>query len=224
MLLLAVSGLSQPAPYQAKVTAVADGNTLSISTGNAQDEEIRLDGVDAPEKGQEFWIESRKALSSLIGKTVIVAETGVDLQGGVTANVYLGATWVNAYTVLNGYAWTHGKYVDNLTLILLQDTAKNSRLGLWADPSPTPPWEWRDAKPKAERPADVTDANLDRAAPAPPAAPAVRHDDGGTQGTLTHWITNSSGIRHNSSCRYFRNSKGRMCGPSEGVPCKLCGG
>ncbi|MFC5049222.1 hypothetical protein ACFPK9_01130 [Rubritalea spongiae] len=40
----------------------------------------------------------------------------------------------------------------------------------------------------------------------------------------THWITNSSGIRHNKSCRYYRNSKGRACTKNEGRACKKCGG
>jgi len=41
---------------------------------------------------------------------------------------------------------------------------------------------------------------------------------------LTHWMTNSSKKRHNKSCRYFKNSKGRMCKPTEGIACKICGG
>jgi FtsZ-binding cell division protein ZapB len=39
-----------------------------------------------------------------------------------------------------------------------------------------------------------------------------------------YWITTSSGVRHNSSCRYYQNSKGRACGPNEGRACKICGG
>jgi outer membrane biosynthesis protein TonB len=39
-----------------------------------------------------------------------------------------------------------------------------------------------------------------------------------------HWITSASGVRHNSKCRYFQNSKGRACGAIEGRACKLCGG
>jgi hypothetical protein len=38
----------------------------------------------------------------------------------------------------------------------------------------------------------------------------------------THWITTASGKRRNSTCRYYQNSKGRPCGPDEGVACKLC--
>ena len=33
----------------------------------------------------------------------------------------------------------------------------------------------------------------------------------------------STGKRHNSRCRYY-SSKGRDCGPSDGVACKICGG
>ena len=42
--------------------------------------------------------------------------------------------------------------------------------------------------------------------------------------TQSFWLTQSSGIRHNSKCRYFHNSKGRPCEKSEGRACKLCGG
>jgi hypothetical protein len=41
---------------------------------------------------------------------------------------------------------------------------------------------------------------------------------------LTHWLTLSSSKRHNSSCRYYRNSRGRPCTADEGISCKICGG
>src|SRR6476620_792424 len=44
------------------------------------------------------------------------------------------------------------------------------------------------------------------------------------QQSLTHWLTTSSSKRHNSSCRYYRTSRGRACGADEGIPCKICGG
>lgn len=45
-----------------------------------------------------------------------------------------------------------------------------------------------------------------------------------TPRATSHWLTIKSGIRHNSSCPYYRNSKGRPCGPNEGRACKKCGG
>ena len=32
----------------------------------------------------------------------------------------------------------------------------------------------------------------------------------------THWITTSSGIRHNSKCDYYKNSRGRPCARMKG--------
>ena len=39
-----------------------------------------------------------------------------------------------------------------------------------------------------------------------------------------YWLTTSSGVRHNSKCRYYMTTKGRPCGPTEGRACKICGG
>lgn len=39
-----------------------------------------------------------------------------------------------------------------------------------------------------------------------------------------YWLTIKSGVRHNSNCRYYQNSKGRPCTKDEGRACKLCGG
>ena len=39
-----------------------------------------------------------------------------------------------------------------------------------------------------------------------------------------YWMTNSSHKRHNQNCRYYKNSKGHVCGPNDGVACKICGG
>lgn len=40
----------------------------------------------------------------------------------------------------------------------------------------------------------------------------------------THWLTTSSGIRHNRNCRWYKKSQGRSSGPGEGRACKVCGG
>jgi hypothetical protein len=42
------------------------------------------------------------------------------------------------------------------------------------------------------------------------------------QKNSTHWLSLNSNKRHNSSCRYFKKSRGRLCGPFEGIGCKLC--
>lgn len=38
-----------------------------------------------------------------------------------------------------------------------------------------------------------------------------------------HWLSGSK-KRHNSSCRYFKTGHGCLCTPTDGTPCKVCGG
>jgi|GEM_PF-2502224 len=41
----------------------------------------------------------------------------------------------------------------------------------------------------------------------------------------TYWITKRSHKRHNSSCRWYKNSNGYCTDdPEEGIACKICGG
>ena len=60
----------------------------------------------------------------------------------------------------------------------------------------------------------------------PPAAvpPVNNLDSAAPAQENTHWITNKSGIRHNSGCRYYQNSQGRPCKKNDGRACKICGG
>jgi hypothetical protein len=48
---------------------------------------------------------------------------------------------------------------------------------------------------------------------------------GSASAALTHWLNPDSGVRHNSSCRWYANTKsGRRCTADEGRPCGICGG
>ena len=61
--------------------------------------------------------------------------------------------------------------------------------------------------------------------PPPAARPPVKKPSGGEEldAGSEYWLS-STGKRHNSSCRYYKSSKGRPCGKADGVPCKNCGG
>lgn len=52
----------------------------------------------------------------------------------------------------------------------------------------------------------------------------TRQPDSTPAAETGYWLTISSGKRHNSSCRYYQTTKGRPCGPNEGIACKICGG
>jgi endonuclease YncB( thermonuclease family) len=45
--------------------------------------------------------------------------------------------------VAQGFARVYRKYSDDAALLKLEAVAEQKGLGLWADPNPIPPWEWR---------------------------------------------------------------------------------
>ena len=58
----------------------------------------------------------------------------------------------------------------------------------------------------------------------PKAATPTASTSSATANSSEFWLTSSSKKRHNSSCRYYKTSNGSACGPSDGTPCKICGG
>jgi hypothetical protein len=74
----------------------------------------------------------------------------------------------------------------------------------------------------------LTQGNTTAAVPVKPATAQGAQTDttvgSNDQQSLTHWLTTSSNKRHNSSCRWYRTSRGQPCRADEGIPCKICGG
>jgi endonuclease YncB( thermonuclease family) len=53
-------------------------------------------------------------------------------------------TNVNHQLVKAGWCWWYRKYAPGDTVLEgLGKEAREARKGLWADPAPVPPWEWR---------------------------------------------------------------------------------
>jgi nuclease-like protein len=50
---------------------------------------------------------------------------------------------LNQELVRAGYAWWFRRYPADPVLARLEADARVARRGLWADPHPTPPWEYR---------------------------------------------------------------------------------
>ncbi len=67
-------------------------------------------------------------------------------QGWTTlADVLLpDGTYVNHALVKDGWCWWYLKYAPGDTMLEgLEKEAREASRGLWADPRPVPPWEWR---------------------------------------------------------------------------------
>lgn len=127
-----------------RVVGVQDGDTLTCLDENNQQQKIRLAEIDAPELGQDFGKVSREALAGMVfGKTVEVVDEGKDRYGRWLAHVLVNGTDVNREMVSTGNAWHYAAYSRDKSLGQLQSQARGQQIGLWAQPNPVPPWEYR---------------------------------------------------------------------------------
>lgn len=135
-----------------KVVSIADGDTLTLLVDRRQTK-IRLEGIDAPEKGQPYGDEAKQELGRLMfGKAVKVATTGKDRYGRTLGRVFIGDTDVNVHLVRQGLAWWSRKYPDDPNPKAPEDAARREGRGRWADPSPVAPWDWQVQHLDKERP------------------------------------------------------------------------
>jgi endonuclease YncB( thermonuclease family) len=133
------------ADFFGQVVGVLDGDTIDV-LHNGRAERIRLSGIDCPEKKQAYGQKAKQATSALVfGKEVTIQTHGKDKYGRTLADVLLpDGTNVNHEMVKEGWCWWYRKYATgDTTLERLENDARAATRGLWADPYPVPPWEWR---------------------------------------------------------------------------------
>jgi micrococcal nuclease len=131
--------------FSSPVTSVLDGDTIEV-VHNTRAERIRLSGIDCPEKGQAYGNNAKHAASELVfGKEVTLQTHGLDKYGRTLADVVLSdGTNVNHTLVKDGWCWWYRKYVPGDTVLEgLETDTREAKKGLWADPQPVLPWEWR---------------------------------------------------------------------------------
>ena len=66
-----------------------------------------------------------------------------DRYGRIVARVMCEGVDANEEQVRRGMAWVYDKYVRDQSLYSIQDKARASKIGLWADKKPIKPWEYR---------------------------------------------------------------------------------
>lgn len=126
------------------VVAIADGDTLTILDGTKTQHKIRLEGIDTPEKGQAFGTRAREALGEkLHEQSVRIAWKERDRYGRTLGHVYFNERWINQEMIAEGWAWHYKEYNRDPRLADAETEARAAKRGLWADPDPVAPWEYR---------------------------------------------------------------------------------
>lgn len=133
-----------------KVVHVLDGDTVEVRDANRRVHRVRLAGIDAPEIDQPHGTQARRALAKAVaGETLIVDWHKRDRYDRLVGKLLLDNTDVNLALVRSGYAWWYRAYAgeqtarDRRLYEAAEQMARRERVGLWRDPQPIAPWDWR---------------------------------------------------------------------------------
>jgi len=132
--------------FEGKVVGISDGDTIK-AIKNGRMVKIRLAAIDCPEKGQPYGQKAKRFTSDLVaGKVVVVREIGTDKYGRIIGFVIIGDKNLNKKLLSAGLAWHYKRYSHDPELAKIESEARSSKIGLWSEPNPIPPWQWRRQK------------------------------------------------------------------------------
>jgi micrococcal nuclease len=154
MIVLCLAGAAQAELWQAACVSVLDGDSLVVMHAGVK-KEIRLYGIDAPEFDQSFGKQARLCARALaFNKKVAVEPIETDKYGRTVAKVHIAGDCLNELLIARGCAWVYTRYcrpAEKPAWEALEQDARQQALGLWAQPDPIPPWDFRAGKLAAEK-------------------------------------------------------------------------
>ena len=129
---------------------VSDGDSMHMELPDGERVRVRLYGIDAPEKDQEFALLARRKLGRLIyNRQIRVEVVDIDQYGRYVGRVYAGARYVNRFMLKEGLAWHDKHYAaDDELLAEAEARAKAAGRGIWASAAPRRPRHFRSEKRK----------------------------------------------------------------------------
>ncbi|MEZ5535562.1 MAG: thermonuclease family protein [Thiolinea sp.] len=135
---------------QGKVVRVVDADTLTIMGSDGKNYKIRLQGIDAPEKKQNYGALCKDKLSTMVlNQRVDVEAYKKDRYGRIVAKVMIDDRDMALELIRQGCGWHYKDYADDQSwsdrrnYAAAEKQARNGSLGLWRDALPEAPWDYR---------------------------------------------------------------------------------
>lgn len=131
-----------------------DGDSMVLRNSRGKTVQVRLVGIDAPEKNQAHGQAARERLESLLNAEPIEAKAVKrDGHGRWIAQLSVGGRDIGHTMLVEGHAWYFRRYRADLTVSAraryeeAEAVAREERRGLWAsDEEPIPPWRYREER------------------------------------------------------------------------------
>lgn len=125
-----------------RVVGIIDGDTYDLLINGNETIRVRMEGIDAPERGMPYNNAAKKYLSQLcFDKQITLRNISKDRYDRVLSFSYLDdGRELSHEMIKGGMAWHYKKYNTDSDLAQLEVDARNGKLGLWADNYPMAPW------------------------------------------------------------------------------------
>jgi micrococcal nuclease len=154
---LASTVLGQEAIVSARIVGITDGDTVKALAAGNELLRVRLSWIDAPEKSQAFGQRSKQHLSDLVfGREVELLAHGLDRYGRTLAVIFVNSIDASLEQVRSGMAWVYDRYIIQAGADIqasyrqAEAEAWEQQRGLWSEPDPIAPWEYRRAAKQAK--------------------------------------------------------------------------
>jgi endonuclease YncB( thermonuclease family) len=144
LVLLAACPILSWADFVARVVTVHEGDRLTIRH-DGRSETIHLKGIDCPQLKQPHGKQAKHVAFAYVGnRDIVVRGLTRDKQGRVSADILLpDGRNVGHELLKEGLAWRQRSASSDANLEVVEELARASRKGLWADSNPVPPWKWK---------------------------------------------------------------------------------
>lgn len=138
---------AEAADFSARVVAVHEGDRLLLYHDGKQ-ETIYLQDIDCPDPKQPYGAKAKRVTQAYVGgREVIVRNWRRGAQGRTTVEIILPDGRNLGHELLKeGFAWWRKMDSKEHSLGEIEQLVRAERKGLWADPHPIPPWQWKQAK------------------------------------------------------------------------------
>jgi micrococcal nuclease len=161
LVIILLASVSMAGAWTGKVVKIMRADEYQVLTPEGQIERVRVYGIDCPQEPQAFGREARLYSNKmLLGKDVEIEPLLRDHFNRIIAYVHINGLSIGEELLKQGLAWWYKKYVPwELGLAQIEDQARETKIGLWADRAPVPPWEFQDLPP-GEGVGPATDSSI----------------------------------------------------------------
>ncbi len=143
LLTLAISPFAFAKSFTGKCINIDDGNIIVVMKGN-DTVRVRLEGIACPETGQSFHDEATQFVTNLVlGKDIFVDVKTVDYDRRLVSSVKVDGKEVSMELIKEGLAWYYDKISKNIELASAEQAARKQKLGIWSQPDPMAPWDYK---------------------------------------------------------------------------------